>query len=145
MKTTKKIIGTAAMAFLMIGMTTSCEKKYEDDDTIELTSRAERVANNWIFGYAEDDGENVSSDYEQYELYMNASGDATLEANYTSFGITYVTATTGSWTFRNEDKELVLDFEDDDQDADYIILRLNNDELWLSNMDTNVELHLLEK
>jgi len=128
-----------------MGMTTSCEKKYEDDDTIELTSRTARVANTWKFGYAEDDGENVSADYDQYELYMNTSGDASLDASYTSFGVSYVTTTSGTWAFRNEDKELVLDFEDDDQDADYLILRLNNDELWVKNMDNNVEIHLLEK
>lgn len=145
MKLKNGITGIVGMAIILSAALSSCEKKYEDDDTLELTTRTERVANTWIFGYAEDDGENVSADYEQYELYMNTSGDATLDANYTAFGVDYVTTTNGNWTFRNEDKELVLDFEDDDQDADFIILRLNNDELWLLNMDTNVEIHLLEK
>jgi hypothetical protein len=131
---------------LMVGLlSTSCEKKYEDDDTIELTSRAERVANTWKFGYAEDDGENVSEDFEQYELFMNTAGDAQLDASFTLFGTDYETSTNGTWSFRNNDNELVLDFEDDDQDAEYEILRLNNDELWLKNMDSNVEIHLLEK
>lgn len=145
MKLKKSMFGLAAGILTISLMFASCEKKYKDDDTIELTSRAERVANTWIFAYAEDDGENVSADYEQYELYMNSSGGATLNANYTSLGVMYVTSTSGTWSFRNDDKEIVLDFEDDDQDVDYLILRLNNDELWVVNMENNVEIHLLEK
>lgn len=141
----KGVIGILAGSVALSSLFFSCKKKYEDDDTIELTSRTERVANTWIFSYAEDDGENVSSDYEQYELYLNTEGDATLEADYEAFGVIYETVTEGTWSFRNDDEELVLDFEDDEQDADYIILRLNNDELWLHNMDNNVEIHLLEK
>src|SRR5690606_19437950 len=99
MTITRGTIGLLAGALMMSSVFTSCEKKYADDDTIELTSRSERIANTWIFGYAEDDGENVSEDYEQYELYMNTSGEATLEANYTAFGVTYETVTDGTWSF----------------------------------------------
>lgn len=145
MKMRKEAIGFLAGTVLLSSLFLSCEKKYDDDNTIELTSRKERVANTWIISYAEDDGENVSSNYDQYELYLNSDGDATLDADYTAFGVTYETSTEGTWAFRNDDEELVLDFEDDEQDADYQILRLNNDELWVLNLDNNIELHLLEK
>lgn len=140
-----RTIALVTAAFMIGVLFTSCKKKYENDDTIELTSRTSRVANTWIFGYAEKDGENVSSDYEKYELFMNTAGEAQLDAKFTLFGTEYTTATKGTWAFRNNDQEIVLDFEDDEQDGAYEILRLNNDELWLKNMDSFVEIHLLEK
>lgn len=122
----------------------SC-KKYEDGPLLSVTPRSERVANTWIIAYAEENNENVSDQYDQYELYLTADGDAELDASYTAFGVEYVTSTSGTWSFQNDEEWLNLDFEDDDQDATYEILRLTNDELWIKNLDNNVELHLLEK
>lgn len=138
---TGKILTTLFAAGLLM---TSCEK-YEDGPAISLTPRKERVANTWIISYALEDGENVSSQYDQYELYLTADGDAQLDASYTSFGITYSAASDGTWIFSNDEKNIKFDFEDDAQDGEYEILRLSSNELWLKDISQNLELHLLEK
>jgi hypothetical protein len=142
---TRKITFAFLIAGLTIGLTATSCKKYEDGPNVSLTSRTERVANTWIISYAEEDGENVSSEFNQYELFMNSSGDATLDANYTVFGTTYQNQTSGTWVFTNDEANLRLDFDDDSQDGEYRILRLTNDELWLKDISQNLELHLLEK
>lgn len=140
-----KITFAFLIGCLTIGLVATSCKKYDDGPTVSLTSRTERVANTWIIGYAEEDGQNVSSEFNQYELFLNSSGDATLDANYTVFGTTYQDQTTGTWVFTNEEANLKLDFQDDSQDGEYRILRLTNDELWLKDISQNLELHLLEK
>jgi len=132
------------LAVLSATVLGSCQK-YEEGPAISLTPRTERVANTWIISYAQEDGQNVSEDYDQYELYMNTDGDAQLTASYSAFGTSYNTTTDGTWTFTNEEENLKVDFEDDDQDNEYRILRLKSDELWLQDLDQDLELHLLSK
>lgn len=133
-----------AITLLIAASFASC-KKYEEGPLVSLTPRAERAANTWIISYAEEDGQNVSEEYDQFELYMNTDGDAELKASYSAFGVDYNTTTDGTWSFTNEEENLLLDFEDDDQDNEYTILRLKNDELWLRDLDRDLELHLLSK
>lgn len=123
---------------------TAC-KKYEEGPLIQLTPRDERVANTWEFESAYEDGEDVSDDFDQYELYLASDGDAELTAEYTFLGVDYVTETDGTWSFENNDENLLLNFEDDSQDNEYQILRLTNDELWLRELGNDLELHLREK
>ena len=127
------------------GTMISCEKKYEDGPVVSLTSKQDRVANTWKFAYAEEDGENVSSEYDQYELYLNTSNEAELKAEYTSFGVTYSSETSGTWSFTNEEENLLLNFDNDDFDNEYRILRLMKDELWIEDLDKDLEIHLLSK
>jgi hypothetical protein len=140
-----RITSALATAAIVLGaITTSC-KKYEEGPIASLTPRSERIANTWIISYAKEDGENVSDQFDQYELYMNTSGLAQLDAEYTTFGVTTVTSTEGIWSFQNDDENLNLNFDDDDQDATYRILRLTKSELWLKDLSRDLELHLLEK
>ena len=122
----------------------SCQK-YEEGPLVSLTPREERVANTWKIAYAEEDGQNVSEQFDQYELYLTTDRDALLTASYTAFGTTFNTTTDGTWNFTNEQENLRLDFEDDEQDNEFRILRLENDELWLQDIDQDLELHLLTK
>ncbi len=119
--------------------------KYEDGPDISLIPRKDRIVNTWIFAYAEANGENVSDQFDQYELYMNSENEAQLDATYVIFGTSYQTTTSGTWAFTNEQQNLMLDFADDTQDNEYEILRLANKELWLRDLDQDLELHLLEK
>ncbi len=144
MKITKLTVAFFMGCLTLGTLATSC-KKYEDGPAVSLTSRTDRVANTWIFAYAEEDGQNVSSQFDQYELFMNSSGEATLDASYTVFGVTYQDQTSGAWSFTEEESNLRLDFADDTQDGEYRILRLTKDELWLKDISQNLEIHLLEK
>ncbi|MEO9531078.1 MAG: hypothetical protein ABJG68_06190 [Crocinitomicaceae bacterium] len=132
-------------ALFITALSTSCEKKYEDGPVVSLSTKQDRMVNTWIFSYAEEDGENVSEDYDQYELYMNESNEAELKAEYRSFGIIYNAETSGTWSFTNESENLLLNFDNDDFDNEYRILRLMKNELWLEDTDQNLELHLLSK
>lgn len=144
MKTVRNYWSWILGVVITLSLLPSCQK-YEDGPAISLIPRSDRVANTWIFAYAEEDGENVSEQYDQYELYLNSDGDAELNAKYTAFGTSYETTTNGTWKFTNTQENLQLDFEDDSQDGEYVILRLTNDELWLKDANRNLEIHLLEK
>jgi hypothetical protein len=135
-----------AVATLLFGATLVGCKKYEDNpDEITLTPRSERMVNTWIFAYAEEDGQNVTDSFDQYELYMNASNEAELKAEYTTFGIDYSTTTEGTWAFTNDEANVLFNFNDDDFDEEYQILRLTKDELWILDVDDDLEIHLLPK
>ncbi|MHB1277013.1 MAG: lipocalin family protein [Bacteroidia bacterium] len=136
-----KLFTTATLVPIVL----SACNKYEDGPDISLIPRTDRMANTWIFAYAESNGENVSDQFDQYELYMNTENEAQLDATYVIFGTSYQTSTSGTWAFTNDQQNLLLDFDDDAQDNEYEILRLANKELWLRDLDQDLELHLLEK
>lgn len=122
----------------------SC-KKYEEGPALSLRSKKERVANTWEIEKAYDDGEDVTDSYDQFELQLLNNGEATLAAIYTYGDFTFEAETNGDWSFENNKEELRLDFEDDDADRTYQILRLKEDELWLREKGDDVELRLKTK
>lgn len=136
----KTPLALATVALLAAGCS-----KYDDGPGISLVSRTERVANTWVIDRATADGENVTSDYDQYVLTLTTNNVANLQADYTVFGITVSTETTGTWAFANDQEQLVLDFEDDLADGTYIINRLTQSELWLRKVGEDLELRLKEQ
>lgn len=141
MKRTKVYVALAA-AFMFTA--TSCSK-YEDGPGVSLVPRSERVANTWEYDKVYENGEEVTENYDQYELYTSADGDAQLDAEYQYGGVTVETSTDGTWEFQNEEENISFDFEDDEQDNTYQILRLTQDELWLRELGGETEIHLKEK
>ncbi|XOV67829.1 MAG: hypothetical protein ACFHU9_01395 [Fluviicola sp.] len=141
MKFTLKI---GLIALMSASTLVGCQK-YEDGPMLSLTPRTERVANTWKITYAEQNGEDVSNDYEQYELYLTTDGEAQLDAVYSAFGSEFTTSTEGIWMFTNDEENILFDFEDDSQDDTYEILRLKNEELWLHDLDRDLELRLIPK
>ncbi|MBK9761869.1 MAG: hypothetical protein IPO87_00565 [Flavobacteriales bacterium] len=129
------------LSLVMVLSMASC-KKYEEGPAISLTSRSERVANTWTIDRAIADGNDVTSDYDNYVLTMTAGGSATLVATYTVFGVNFTGETNGTWAFQNDDEELVLDFENDDADGTYQIRRLTEAELWIHKIGDDLELRL---
>lgn len=140
MKSLKILAGIIGLSF----MVASCSK-YEDGPAISLVSKLERVANDWEIEKAERNGDNVTEDYDQYELYLDDDYSARLVARYTSDNITFVYETDGSWEFNNDKEELALDFDNDDADSEYIILRLTSNEMWLQDKSDDTELHFETK
>ncbi len=88
------------------------------------------------------DGNNVTSDFDNYVLTLTSDGDATLLATYTVFGADFTFDTNGTWNFQNSDEELVMDFENDAADGTYQIRRLTETQLWLRQVGDDLELHL---
>ncbi len=138
----------ALLPFLTMSLITflifSC-KKYPDGPNFSWTSATERVANNWKVGKALDGNTDVTSDFEKYEITFTKNYAATLSAKYKAFGITYQYVTEGTWSFGDNEKKLIVNYNDDNADKTYIILKLAEDEMWLKEEGTNLELHLIPR
>lgn len=141
MKSRKTVL--VAMGILIISIT-AC-KKYPDGPLISFRSKTERVANNWRVGQALDNGSDVTSSYNKYELSLTKGGSASLTAMYTFLGTKYEYTTNGTWTFVSSNEKLSMDFENNDADAVYKILRLKEDEMWLQKDGGSLELHLVPR
>ena len=136
----KKVI---LSVFVIISCMASSCKKYDDGPAISLRSKSERIANNWRVEKAIDNGNDVSGNFDRYDVSFTKSGDASLTAQYSFLGIEYNYTTTGKWRFESDTEKLVVDYEDNSADATYFILRLKEKELWVRQENTNLELHLV--
>ncbi|MEO8151064.1 MAG: hypothetical protein ABI723_25750 [Bacteroidia bacterium] len=138
MKNKKLLLGIS-----LIVITLSSCKKYEDGPLISLRSREERVANNWRIEKAMDNGNDITSDIDNYHVSFTKGGEATLTAKYNFLGVTYTFSTHGTWSFENKDEKIKVDYEDDNADATYLILRLKEKELWVREEGNDLEIHLV--
>ena len=144
MKTMKKLRLIALSTVLLFAFSfTSC--KYEEGPTISLRPKNERIANTWVIDKAYHNGEEVTDEYDQYELYLTTDNKASLTVVYSGGTFTFEYNTSGVWAFANSKEELVLDFEDDEADRTYEILRLAEKELWLKEKGGDTELQLQPK
>jgi hypothetical protein len=141
MKTGKLVLGLS----LITAITFASCKKYEEGPVISLRSKKERVANTWQIEVAYNDGEDVTEEYDEYTVKFTKDGDAELAALYSWGGFSYEYETNGTWSFMNNSEELEVDYEDDDADEVYQILKLEEDELWLRVKGEEDELHLMPK
>ena len=138
----KNLSTASLLAIITLGsLSTGCGK-YEEGPDFSLRSRRERIANTWRVEKAMNGSDDVTSAFDQYELKMTKDGDATLTANYALGDLTFEFATNGTWDFENSDEDLKLDFENNDADETYTILRLKEDELWVREKGGNLELQL---
>ena len=137
----KNLISIFTIAMIM-GTLGSCSK-YEEGPSLSLRSKKARVANTWKIDKAYRNGNDVTNDYDQYSLYMNKDGDARLVAIYKSGNFTFEAETDGTWKLESDKEDLNLDFENNDADRKYQILRLKEKELWLREQGGEDELHLI--
>lgn len=129
-------LSLGALAFLP-----ACNK-YEDGPSFSLLSRKSRMANNWRIDRAYDNGSDVTDSYDRYELDLGKSGSARISESSSFGGVIFTVETNGTWTFTNNDEDVRLDFDNDDADATYQILKLERSELWLRERGDDLELHL---
>ncbi len=140
MKKGKILILAVIMSFSFVGC-----NKYPDGPAVSLRTKTERVANSWKVAQALENGNDVTSDYNQFDLDLSKKGEAKLSANFTVFGADYQYTTSGSWSFVNTKESISFDFENDDADGVYTILKLKEDEMWLKRNGDNVELHFVSR
>lgn len=141
MKTKQFFLPILALIILPI---TACSK-YEEGPIVSLRSRSERVANVWKAAQVTDNGTDVTSDYDQYELGLTKSGGATLHAKYNFLGTTFEYVTEGKWSFLDKDTKLALDFDNNDADVVYVIQKLEEEEMWLDEDGSTVKFHFVPK
>ncbi len=130
---------------LAIGLLTTSCKKYEAGPLVSLRSKKERIANTWRVEQAINNGQTVTSDFDQYELQMLHNGNATLAALYNLGSLSFEFQTDGTWSLEDSKEDLRLDFENGAADRTYEILRLKEDELWLREKGDDLELHLVPR
>ncbi|QQR85668.1 MAG: hypothetical protein IPJ76_13785 [Flavobacteriales bacterium] len=138
----KSLFTRAGLVATLCTAFTACQK-YEDGPAFSLRSREERVANDWRVERATEGGNDVTSSFDQYELRLSRSRDATLIAYYSLAGIDLDFSTSGEWEFQNQSEDLRLAFENDAADNTYEILRLMDKEIWLREKGDDLELHLV--
>lgn len=114
--------------------------KYDEGPTISLRPKNERVENTWKVEEVRDGDEDRTDEFEQYELRLTADGNAELRAEY--FGVQF--ETTGIWKFENSKEDIYMNYEDDDADQNYEIIKLKEKEMWLKETDGDrLEFHLI--
>ena len=136
------LIFTVVVAVLVIVY--AC-KKYSDGPMFSMRSRTERIANNWKVSQAFDKGIDVTHDFSKYELDLTPRGEAYLSSKYSFIGIDFDFETSGTWRFTTNDENVFLDFDNNDADMLYKIVRLKDDELWLIDEAGILELHFISK
>ncbi len=132
------------VGFFTILTFTSC-MKYPDGPLLDFRSTTERVSNNWKIGEALENDKDVTSDYSKYELSLTKEGDANLTANYKVFGVVFEFVTDGTWAFVSKEEKITFNFDNDNADGVFKILRLTEDEMWLENSDETLELHFINQ
>ncbi|WP_306643352.1 hypothetical protein [Sanyastnella coralliicola] len=135
-----KILNLLVIATIMLSIT-SCSK-YEEGPVISLRSKTERVANTWVIEKAYDGGEDVTDNYDEYIIQFLSNGQSSLAAIYELGNIQFEYETDGTWEFDNNKEKIIVDYENDDADGTYLILKLYEEELWLIQQGSGVELRL---
>jgi hypothetical protein len=118
---------------------------YPEGKKITLESTTERVSNNWKIAQAIDNGTDVTSNYNQYELNLSTDGTAKLTAVYVFLGVSFDFTTTGTWSFVDESKKIAFNYDNDAADGVYEILKLQKDEMWLKVDGGTLELHYVNQ
>lgn len=136
---TKLSISILLIAFTAITFT-SCED-YPEGPVISLISKTNRVTNNWRVAQALNDGVDVTADYNKYELNLSKTGTAELTAKYRFLGIDFDYTTTGTWAFVNDSEKISFNYENNNADGIYVILKLKEDEMWLKEDGGTIEIH----
>lgn len=137
----KKIL-LHALVLMVLTSLVSCSK-YADGPMLSLRTKTQRVANQWKVAKAIENGADVTNDYNKFELNLDKGGGASLSVEYTFFGDAIKYTTEGSWVFVDGKDKISFDFENDDADGVYTILRLKEKEMWLNKDGSNLELHFV--
>jgi len=141
MKKGKILLSFSAIVLLSVA---GCQK-YPDGPLVSARTKTERVANNWKVGQAFENGKDVTADYNRYELSLTKSGGADLSVKFVVIGATFEYTTNGTWSFVNSKEKLSFDYNNNDADGVYQILKLEEDEMWLKGDGGSLELHYVTR
>lgn len=136
----KLILVICTLAFISTTLITSC-KKYEDGPAFSLRTKKARIQGDWELDSYSINGDDVTADM---KLLMGANFTLDIEKDggYKSTG---TSTDEGKWKF-GEDKDDVY-FQSNEAGAKeeaYRILRLKNKELWLKQVQSNGDIHIMK-
>lgn len=136
------IVPVAAVMLATLAGVSGC-KKYPEGPAFTVNPKNARIANHWIVARAMENGQDVTDQYDHYDLILQSDGDAELDANYYFFGSHVIVVTHGTWMLTHKSENLFIDYENDDLDVEYQILRLKENEMWLRQVGADLELELV--
>jgi hypothetical protein len=117
----------------------SC-KKGEDDPAISLRTREDRFTNTWTLTRYERNGADQDLNGTSYIYTVRSNNTLTRVVQGEIFGFPSSTTTEGTWSFTNDEEDVIIDMEGEDA-VTYNVQRLANDELWIkqiSGSDTHI-------
>jgi len=117
-----------ALITIVITVFESC-KKYPDGPLISFHTRTQRVANTWKVDNYKKNGSDYTSLVTAYSETYTKDGGYSYEWN----GI----SGTGTWSFQNSDKEILLTGTSNQATYTLVILKLEEKEFWYYYMDGN--------
>lgn len=132
--------------FLFIISTTllvSCEKNTRD--FLFGTTTTDKLTKKWKITSATFEGNDVTFNYDNYLLTFSQEGVVDLIADFKPNLSFSKYKTSGKWFFLNDQKKLLLDFENNEADVVYQILKLKDDEIWLKKEGEPLELHFISQ
>lgn len=91
------------------------------------------------------EGNDVTIDYDRYVISFTENGDVNLLAKFKLQRSFFEYNTIGKWFFLNNQKKILLDFENNNADAVYHILKLEEDEIWLKKEGEALEFHFISQ
>ncbi|MEM7654502.1 MAG: hypothetical protein AAF399_00105 [Bacteroidota bacterium] len=131
----KAFPGTAVAMFLLGLIFISGCRRYEDGPTFSLTSREERVINQWTVESVFRNDIEETSDFLTYIMVFSSNGRLSWQTTLNGGDFVEIGA---EWELTSLDRQIKLTFDDPDPISGetrllYMdIRRLTNDEMWLS-------------
>lgn len=127
-----------------VALLIACEKNTRNF-LFGAPSKSERLAGNWMIAQVTNDGNDVTFDFDRYVLSFSENGNVNLLAKFKLQRSFFEYKTFGKWFFLNNQKKILLDFEKNNADAVYQILKLEEDEIWLKKEGESLELHFVSQ
>lgn len=121
----------AILCFSLLAL--SACKKYKDGPYISIWSHKERIEGKWVVGYAEKNQQNTTSSYKDLVWEFTR--------NYAVIEITDTAKLNGIWGTMNNDKDFFIDYDNGARSI-FEIIRINREQFWIRNRQSELILHL---
>ncbi len=133
----QRIFTLALIFFVLTTLMPSCSK-YEEGPGISFVSKKERVANDWAFKSAIEDGYDVTADYTGAILSMDRAGSASLKIQEVRNGDRVYVQYRGNWLFESNKQRIVLNLSRNGSSSmrwSFVIHKLKETEMHLVGVE----------
>lgn len=129
------------LSIIFLSFTTLDKAKF--NTLFSFLSRTELIINNWKIERAYENGKDVTSYYDQFELDILKGG--TFKTQFTNLGKSFEYSNKHSWTYSKSKQEIAFNCENNYNEGVYKITKLAKNEMWLKNIKGTTELHYISK
>ncbi len=129
----------SAIALIVFSLSFSSCKKYEEGPGLSFVSKKERVANDWAFKSAIEDGSDVTEYYTGAKLTLDKSGNAALKILEIQNGDKVLVQYDGSWLFESKKQRITMNLtrsgSTTSQRWSFVIKKLKEKEMHLEGVE----------